>query len=68
MISLCFQIENETEGQHFETVSDIQGNRKRHLTTLTLSGRMPIYNQHGDSASMDKCRYMIDKVSFAFLQ
>jgi hypothetical protein len=36
--------------------------------TLTLSGRMSICNQHGYSASTDKCRYMIDKGSFSFLQ
>jgi hypothetical protein len=35
--------------------------------TLTLSGRMSIYNRHGDSAPLDICRYMIDKISFAFL-
>jgi hypothetical protein len=34
---------------------------------LTLSGQMSIYNRHGDCASMDKCRYMIDKVCFEFL-
>jgi hypothetical protein len=37
------------------------------LSVLTLSGRMSIYNRYGDSASMDKCWYMIDKISFAFL-
>jgi hypothetical protein len=38
------------------------------LLDLTLSSRMLIYNRHGDSASLDICRYMINKVSFAFLQ
>jgi hypothetical protein len=37
------------------------------VVSLTLSGCMLIYNRHGDSASMDEYRYMIDKVSFAFL-
>jgi hypothetical protein len=35
--------------------------------SLTHSGRMSIYNQHGD-CFMDKCRYKIEKVSFVFLQ
>jgi hypothetical protein len=34
---------------------------------LTLSGRMSIYNWHGDITSTDECRYMIQKVSFVFL-
>jgi hypothetical protein len=34
---------------------------------LTLSVRMLIYNRHGNYASMDECRYMIDKVSSTFL-
>jgi hypothetical protein len=29
---------------------------------------MLIYNQHSDSASMDECQYMIDKVSFMSLR
>lgn len=33
-----------------------------------LSIRMLIYNLHGDSASIDECRNMIDKVCFEFLQ
>jgi hypothetical protein len=35
---------------------------------LTLSGQMSIYNRNRYSSAMDKCRYMIEIVSFAVLR
>jgi hypothetical protein len=35
---------------------------------LNLSGHMPIYNQNGYFSALDRCRYMIESVSFAVFQ
>jgi hypothetical protein len=41
-------------------------------STMNLNGNIShqtsIYNQHGDCASIDKCRYTINNVCFMFLQ